>query len=244
MPSKLGLAVLFAALMACESKSAPSPQAPIERPEERIAAASDARTVQRTQGDSGAAQASSASDLVDIQTFMPKALLDMRYAGANNFVGKAIYPEARCRVRRPVARALQEVQRSLEELGLQLLFWDCYRPFSVQEDFWKLVPDSRYVAQPIRKQGKLVKGSKHNRGAAVDISLATLAGKALSMPTDHDDFSIRAHVGAKGVPAIARKNAELLRQNMQRAGFTGIATEWWHFDHETWRDYDLSNQPL
>ena len=64
------------------------------------------------------------------------------------------------------------------------------------------------------------------------------------MPTDHDDFSKRAHVGASGVSAAARKNAELLQEKMQRAGFSGIATEWWHFDHQSWRDYDLSNDPL
>ncbi len=244
MRPTFGLVFLFAGTMACESKSAPSPQAPVERLDERIAAASDARTGQRSQRDSGSLRTTDANEFVDIQTLMPKALLDMRYAGANNFVGRAIYPEARCRVRRPVARALQEVQRSLEELGLQLLFWDCYRPFSVQEDFWKLVPDSRYVAQPIRRQGKLIKGSKHNRGAAVDISLATLAGKALAMPTDHDDFSSRAHVGAKGIPVKARKNAALLQEKMRAAGFSGIATEWWHFDHQSWRDYNLSDEPL
>ena len=76
------------------------------------------------------------------------------------------------------------------------------------------------------------------------VMVASLAGEALPMPTDHVDFSARAHVGASGVSKAARKNAELLRQHMQSAGFSGIATEWWHFDHKSWRDYDLSDEPL
>jgi beta-N-acetylhexosaminidase/D-alanyl-D-alanine dipeptidase len=168
----------------------------------------------------------------------------MRYAGSNNFVGKAMYPRARCLVRGQVALALAKVQAALQEDGLQLLLWDCYRPFSVQEAFWKLVPDSRYVAQPVRREGKLAKGSKHNRGAAVDLTLLTRSGRAVLMPTDHDDFSDRAHVDAKGIPEEAHNNANKLRESMEAAGFSGIATEWWHFDHESWRNYDLSDEPL
>jgi D-alanyl-D-alanine dipeptidase len=244
MRRKLGLGMLVACLMACDAKSRPSPQSEAAPPEKRAALAIDANPRPTPQHDAGSAAPPKAGDLVDIESLLPEALLDMRYAGTNNFVGKAIYPKARCLVRRPVAIALQEVQKSLHEVGLQLLLWDCYRPFSVQEEFWKLVPDSRYVAQPIRKQGKRFKGSKHNRGAAVDLSRASLGGQALPMPTDHDDFTARAHVGASGISDTARKNAEVLREHMQGAGFTGIATEWWHFDHHSWRDYDLSDEPL
>jgi beta-N-acetylhexosaminidase/D-alanyl-D-alanine dipeptidase len=244
MPLKFGLALALVSAAACETKPATGPQAPIDRPVEPTAVVFDARPALSVDSDAGTEPSPNANDLVDLQSHLPKALLDMRYAGSNNFVGKAIYPKARCLVRRPVALALAEVQGSLHKQGLQLLFWDCYRPFSVQERFWKLVPDSRYVAKPIRKGSKLVKGSKHNRGAAVDISLASLAGEALLMPTDHDDFTSRAHVGATGVADAARKNAETLRQHMQSAGFTGIATKWWHFDHKSWRDYSLSDQPL
>jgi D-alanyl-D-alanine dipeptidase len=218
-----------------------SPQLANKSPKE-AATPSDASPIATS--DAEAHNAPAAADLVDLRSFLPKVTLDMRYAGTNNFVGKAIYPKARCLVRRPVALALQEVQEALEKRKLQILLWDCYRPFSVQEEFWKLVPDARYVAKPLRKQGKLFKGSKHNRGAAVDLTLATLAGTPLPMPTDHDDFSPLAHVGAAGVPKTARKNAELLRRSMQAAGFTGIATEWWHFDHKSWQHYALSDEAL
>lgn len=244
MRLKFGLALALLSAIACETKPAPSPRAPIDRPVKPTAVVFDARPASRAHSDAGTERNASANDLVDLQSHLPNAVLDIRYAGKNNFVGKVIYPKARCLVRRPVAIALAEVQSSLQERGLQLLIWDCYRPFSVQERFWKLVPDSRYVAKPIRKGSKLVKGSKHNRGAAVDLSLASLAGEALVMPTDHDDFTSRAHVGATGVADAARKNAEILRQHMESAGFTGIATEWWHFDHQSWRDYDLSDSPL
>jgi beta-N-acetylhexosaminidase/D-alanyl-D-alanine dipeptidase len=184
------------------------------------------------------------SDFIDVQTLLPKVQLDMRYAGTNNFVGKVIYPNARCLLRRPVALALQEAQRLLAAQRLQILVWDCYRPFSVQERFWELVPDRRYVAEPIRRNGRLARGSKHNRGAAVDLGLLELDGSPVPLPTDHDDFSARAHHDAKGIPAAARANAQKLRAAMESAGFQGIETEWWHFDHHSWRTFELSDEPL
>jgi beta-N-acetylhexosaminidase/D-alanyl-D-alanine dipeptidase len=184
------------------------------------------------------------SDFVDLQSVLPQVELDMRYATTNNFVGKVIYPKARCLLRRPVALALKEAQRLLELEGLQLLVWDCYRPFSVQERFWELVPDKRYVARPQRRAGQLAKGSKHNRGAAIDLGLLALDASPVPLPTDYDDFSERAHHGAEGIPKAASGNARTLRRAMQSAGFQGIQTEWWHFDHERWREFPLSDEPL
>lgn len=201
----------------------------------------DAASPSRSADAAGTAEAGAGDDsaLVDLAAVQPDILLDMRYASTRNFVGKVVYPSARCLLRRPVAQALARVQKKLRAQGMQLLVWDCYRPFAVQEAFWQLVPDSRYVARPVRQDGRPVKGSKHNRGAAIDLTLADKSGTPLLMPTDHDDFSERAHRGARDVPEEARQNAALLERAMSAEDFVGIATEWWHFDHEGWRQYPL-----
>lgn len=181
---------------------------------------------------------------VDLSDLDATVLLDMRYASTRNFTGTVIYPSSRCLLRAPVAQALLRVQDKLHDDQLQLLIWDCYRPFSVQEEFWRIIPDARYVAKPERRAGQPFKGSKHNRGAAIDLTLADRDGKPLEMPTDHDDFSKRAHRDAQGVSLRARRNAALLDAAMRAEGFAGIDTEWWHFDHEDWQGYSLSEQPL
>lgn len=186
------------------------------------------------------------NDLVDLRRLLPTLALDMRYASTQNFLGKAMYDADTCLLRRPAAVGLKRAQDALKVDGLELLVWDCYRPFSVQEAFWKHMPKRRYVAEPVRDGTRLVKGSKHNRGAAVDLTLKRIDGEILLMPTDHDDFSPRAHrpKSAKGLSAEAWQNAEKLRDVMLRAGFIGIESEWWHFDHESWHDYGLSDEPL
>jgi D-alanyl-D-alanine dipeptidase len=181
---------------------------------------------------------------INLRSIAPDILLDMRYAGENNFAKRKVYPEARCLLRAPVAEALLRVQTRLRPQGFQLWIWDCYRPFHVQEEFWKLVPDSKYVAKPIRRDGKPWRGSKHNRGAAVDLSLADANGTQVSMPTDHDDFSKRAHRGAKGIPEAAAGHARILDEAMRAEGFQGIQTEWWHYDHAGWQSYELSDEGL
>src|SRR5262249_53962703 len=131
--------------------------------------------------------------LVDVATVDPTIRIDMRYATPDNFTGVAVYPVARCLLRRDAADRLARLQRRLRTDGLGLVVWDCYRPFSVQERFWALVPDERYVARPERRDGRPVAGSKHNRGDAVDVTLADATGARLEMPTGFDDFSDRAH---------------------------------------------------
>ena len=143
--------------------------------------------------------------LVDVATLDPTIRFDLRYAGPDNFTGVAVYPAARCLLRRDAADRLVRVQRRLRNDGLGLLVWDCYRPFTVQERFWALVPDARYVARPERRDGRPVSGSKHNRGAAVDVTLVDAAGRPLPMPTGFDDFSARAHRGAPAPRRGARQ---------------------------------------
>ena len=185
-----------------------------------------------------------APDLVDITTVDPTIRLDLRYATRDNFTGVAVYPAARCLLRRDAAERLARVQRRLQAGGLGLLVWDCYRPLAVQERFWALVPDERYVARPQRQNGRPLAGSKHNRGAAVDVTLVDATGRPLEMPTGFDDFSERAHRGAANVKPAARANAARLESAMTAEGFQPLPTEWWHFDAPGWQAYDLLDVPL
>ncbi len=180
----------------------------------------------------------------DVAKLEPSIRLDIRYATTNNFAKTKVYPAARCLLRRDVARRLVAVHRSLRKRGLGLKIWDCYRPFSVQQRFWKLVPDARYVARPVVKNGRPYSGSKHNRGAAVDLTVVDRNGVQLEMPTDYDDFSNKAHRGYTGASKRARRNAALLERAMVKQGFTGLATEWWHFDGPNWQRYPLANIKL
>jgi beta-N-acetylhexosaminidase/D-alanyl-D-alanine dipeptidase len=183
-------------------------------------------------------------DLVDLHDVDPTIALDIRYATADNFTGVAIYPVARCLLRRSVADRLARAQRELRQRGLGLLVWDCYRPISVQERFAALVSDPRYVAPVVRRDGVVVAGSRHNRGAAVDLTLVDRAGVPLTMPTHFDDFSTRAHRDDGRGSVAARRHRDLLTAVMAGQGFVPLATEWWHFDDPDWASYPLDDRPL
>lgn len=178
-----------------------------------------------------------AAELVDIRDVNPNIRLDIRYATPNNFTGVAVYDQPLCLLRPEVARRLDRVQRDLESRGLGLKVYDCYRPLSIQKKFWSLVPDERYVANP-------AKGSRHNRGAAVDLTLVDARGRELPMPTGYDDFTPRAHRDFKDLPAEAIRNRELLEQVMQSHGFEPLPSEWWHFDAQGWERYPVMDHPL
>jgi zinc D-Ala-D-Ala dipeptidase len=185
------------------------------------------------------------TDLIDIASIDPTIAVEVRYATTRNFTKVKLYPVARCLLRRDAAERLARVQKELAAHGVGLKVWDCYRPFSVQRHLWKLVPDSRYVAEPVAAaDGTPIKGSKHNRGAAVDLTLVRAGGGAVEMPTDHDDFSARAHRGDPKASAEARRNSELLERAMSAQGFAPLPTEWWHFDAPGWERYPLSDEPL
>ena len=185
------------------------------------------------------------ADLIDITSIDPAVRIDIRYATANNFTGVAFYPVARCLLRREAAERLARVDKALAARGFGLEIWDCYRPFSVQRRLWQIVSDSRYVAEPVTgPDGTPLEGSKHNRGAAVDLTLVRADGRALEMPTEYDDFSSRARRGDDRASPAARRNAELLEQAMAAEGFEPLPTEWWHFDAPGWQRYPLSDQSL
>ncbi len=175
-------------------------------------------------------------DLVDVAGVIDDAVIDMRYATADNFTGKELYPVARCKLRRAVAARLAKAARALRAADRRLVLWDCYRPTSIQEELWKRVPDPRYVADPRV-------GSKHGRGAAVDLALADKAGKLVALPTKFDDFSEAAHRD-HALAGDAGAEARRLEKAMVGAGFRPLATEWWHFDAPDSAKYPLSDEPL
>jgi zinc D-Ala-D-Ala dipeptidase len=186
-------------------------------------------------------EAASAAGLVNVTARIPGLVLDIRYATVDNFVGEAVYPVPRCWLQADVTERLGAVQNDLAQQGFGLKIFDCYRPFSVQEHLWGLMPDERYVGKPVRdSHGNPVEGSRHNRGAAVDVSLVDLAsGNELAMPTDYDDFSERAAADNSDLDTVVIANRQILIQAMAARGFTVLASEWWHFDADGWEQYPL-----
>ncbi|MFH5836919.1 M15 family metallopeptidase [Proteiniclasticum sp. C24MP] len=158
--------------------------------------------------------------------------IDLRYATEDNFTGQRVYPaDAPALLTLDTALKLKRANERFEKDGYRIRIWDGYRPKSVQEIFWELVPDPRYVADP-------AKGSIHNRGASVDITLEDLQGNELEMPTAYDDFSEKASRNYQGSSATARENMLYLTRIMEESGFTGLSSEWWHFDDKS-RTYPL-----
>ncbi|MES2344667.1 MAG: M15 family metallopeptidase [Chlamydiota bacterium] len=176
-------------------------------------------------------------EFVELAKVSPRILMDIRYATDDNFMGKALYPVSKCYVRKKVAEKLHRIQEHLEKRELGLKVWDGYRPLSVQKLFWDLLPDNRYIANPAT-------GSKHNRGAAVDVTLVDAYGKELIMPTLFDTFSEKAHRSCMDLPEEALKNRNLLEMMMAEEGFIGLPTEWWHFDDADWKSYPIEDLSL
>jgi CubicO group peptidase (beta-lactamase class C family)/D-alanyl-D-alanine dipeptidase len=178
------------------------------------------------------------SDLVELSTLDSTIKFDIRYATTNNFLGTPMYQQARAFLQRPAAEALVRAHRALGRMGLGLLIHDAYRPWYVTKMFWDATPDSAkiFVADPSQ-------GSRHNRGAAVDLTLYDRrTGQELEMVSGYDEFSIRAYPEYPGGTSRQRYNRELLRRAMEAEGFRVYEAEWWHFDYQDWRLYPIGNQ--
>lgn len=151
---------------------------------------------------------------------------DIRYATENNFMKSKVYDCAECYTRVKTARALLKANADFRDMGYQIKFFDCYRPNSVQYKMWAIVSNPQYVANP-------VKGSIHNKGGAVDITLVTLDGEELDMGTDFDFFGKRAYHDNLDLPQEVLANRKLLKETMEKHGFWSIRTEWWHYNLST-----------
>ena len=164
--------------------------------------------------------------LVEIHRVVPDALVDLRYTTAANFTGRRLYPaDARCLVHESMARGLSTAADALRARGARLVFWDCYRPHSVQVAMFEAVPDPNWVARP----GNTARS--HTAGRSVDVTLADGSGRLLDMGTDFDSFTPPAMAYATdGVTAVARANRAALREAMAAGGLSVYSGEWWHFD--------------
>lgn len=174
-------------------------------------------------------------ELLDVKKNIPSIVLDIKYATKNNFTGIAVYKTSKAFARKPVVESLKTIQQTLAKKGLALKIYDAYRPYSVTVKFWRITPNNlkEYVANP-------AKGSRHNRGCAVDVTLVDLkTGKELEMPTPYDSFLKIAYAENNNLPENILKNRKILQDVMTNNHFTIFKQEWWHFDFEDWQAYDL-----
>jgi D-alanyl-D-alanine dipeptidase len=176
--------------------------------------------------------------LVEIKKYIPGIVLDIRYATSNNFTHRQMYKQARAFARLPVVLALKQVEADLKKQGLGLKIYDAYRPYAITVKFYEVTHDTNFVADPR-------KGSKHNRGCAVDLSVVNLmTGKELDMPTGFDSFSKKAASAYTNLPKTEIDNRAILKNAMDAHGFKEIPSEWWHFDFIGWSHYPLLDIPF
>jgi D-alanyl-D-alanine dipeptidase len=177
------------------------------------------------------------ADLVEIIKLDPTIQLDIRYATRNNFLGRAVYQQARAFLERPAAEALVRVNQALKKQGYGLIIHDAYRPWYVTKIFWDATPEDKkiFVADP-------AKGSRHNRGCAVDLSLVDLrTGREVKMPSEYDEMTERSHISYACATLEAKRLRELLRSAMEVEGFAVYEPEWWHYDYQDWQAYPILN---
>ncbi len=176
-------------------------------------------------------------DLLELNRLDPTIKLEVRYATTNNFLSSVFYSEPRAFLQRPAAEALVRAHQKLKEKGYGLLIHDAYRPWYVTKVFWDATPDEKkiFVADPS-------KGSRHNRGAAVDLSLYDLnTGKPVEMVGTYDETTDRSYPDYPGGTSLQRWHRSLLRDAMEAEGFAVYEAEWWHFDYKDWQRYPIGN---
>ncbi len=177
------------------------------------------------------------ADLVELTKLDPTIRLEIRYATTNNFLGTVFYSQARAFMQRPAAEAVVRANRKLKQYGYGLLVHDAYRPWYVTKVFWDATPEDKkiFVADPS-------KGSRHNRGCAVDLTLYDLkTKKPVEMVSTYDETTARAYPDYPGGTSLQRWHRQLLRNVMESEGFTVYSAEWWHFDYKDWQKYRIGN---
>lgn len=179
--------------------------------------------------------------LVELVKLDPAIKLDMRYSTNNNFTGRVLYDEARAFLASPAAQAVARASKAAQADGYGLTIFDAYRPWRVTKQLWDATPagpKKNYVANPKR-------GSKHNRGCAVDLSLHDLrTGQLVEMPSEFDDFSEKAHRDFAGATPAAIANRARLQRYLEAEGFAGLSNEWWHFDFTGWEQFPVMDVPF
>ncbi len=173
------------------------------------------------------------NELINLEIYIPKLVLDIRYATTNNFTGEKIYNLSKAYARKPVADALQQAQAEFKKHGLGIKVFDAYRPYAATVKFYEVYHDTTYVASPYR-------GSRHNRGCAIDMTIVDLkTGEDLPMPTEFDSFRKEAWPSTPVSDPVIKKNRDLIISIMQKHGFKVNSSEWWHFDFIGWQKYEV-----
>jgi D-alanyl-D-alanine dipeptidase len=176
--------------------------------------------------------------MVDLEKFIPGIKIDIRYATKNNFTKKVLYHEAKAFLRLPAAIALKKIQNELKKQNLELKIYDAYRPYAVTVLMWDYLKDDSHVATP-------QKGSRHNRGCAVDLTIIdSKTGNEIEMPTPYDNFTIKARPTYMNLPKNVLKNRALLKGLMEKYGFKSITSEWWHYDFKGYTAYEILDIPF
>jgi D-alanyl-D-alanine dipeptidase len=177
------------------------------------------------------------SELTDLMKLDSRIHFEIRYATTDNFLSTPVYTKARAFLQRPAALALLAAHRELVKQGYGLLIFDAYRPWYVTRIFWDATPNDKheFVADP-------TKGSRHNRGCAVDLTLYDLkTGKEVEMTGVYDEMSERSYPHYPGGTPEQRARRDLLRAAMEKQGFKVFESEWWHFDYRDWQHYAIQN---
>ncbi len=174
-------------------------------------------------------------EFVDISTLDSSFSYDMKYATTDNFLHEKVYECDACVIRAEVAYALIEANNDFKKQGYQIEFFDCYRPLDIQRKMWDILPNGNYVANPNTR------GSSHNRGGAIDITICKISGESLEMGTKFDHFGKEAHHDYVDLPENVLANRQILKSTMEKYGFKSLRTEWWHYNHKNASSYTLSN---
>ena len=178
-------------------------------------------------------KANANKELIDLEKFVPGLILDIRYATTNNFTGEKIYNLSKAYARKPVAEALKKIQSELMKEGLGIKIFDAYRPYKATVKFYEVYHDTTYVASPYR-------GSRHNRGCALDLTIIKLStGEELKMPTGYDSFKKEAWPTSVVTDPIIKKHRTKLITVMEKHGFKVNSSEWWHYDFIGWKQYEV-----
>lgn len=167
-------------------------------------------------------------DFVSIKDISTDIILDIKYATTDNFLKEVMYDCPECFLRKEAAHALAKANEEFKKKGYRIKVFDCYRPLSVQKKMWKKMPGTNYVANP-------TKGSKHNRGAAVDLTLVDMQGNELDMGTPYDFFGQKAHHTYQNLPSNVLENRKLLKTILDNYNFRSIYSEWWHYEYRPQR---------
>lgn len=230
---------LFLVFCSCASKTTPRENTALVLPEPRSSAAHQVRP--ETSKDSlvrvsVAATSESVPDttLVNLKDLSQDFVYQIKYATTDNFLKTQVYDCAACYLRLKTAQALIKANERFLKKGYRIVLYDCYRPWEIQKKMWELVPNPSYVADP-------AKGSIHNRGGAVDISLVDANGNELDMGTAFDHFGPEAAHDYPNLTEQVITNRKLLRQIMTRSGFRIFESEWWHYNLKNARREPIAN---